>query len=65
MSGHQYFQKNGSIVMSEQMATWWVGGGSGVWGEKVDRKRGDQTGGASKFALYLGHFKHSCGSLRN
>lgn len=40
MSGHQHFQKNPSIVMSEQVIMCWVGRSPGCW----DGKRGGKTG---------------------
>lgn len=53
MSGHQHFQKDRSVVMSEQMIMCW------------NEKGALQEGTSKKLGVYFGSFKHSCGSLRN
>lgn len=54
MSGHPCFQKNGLLVMSEQMIMYWVGRGSGCWGENPGMGReGNQTGAGQQDAWGL------------
>ena len=57
MSGHQHFQKNPSIVMSEQVIMCWVGRSPGCWDGKGVGRQGNDTGGEQQEAWgSLGEF---------